>query len=108
GPYIPQVDYLDPWSLQPPAPLFQTPDPAQCGKLPAVRPGANTPALSANFDCVTTGAHCVDFPNQYWSSSPGATPPYLACSASSPAGSPSIYFVATQFPVPVNSNQPHS
>jgi len=40
------------------------------------------------------------FPQQYWSPSPGI--PSLSCGTTTPQ-SPNIYFVGTQFPIPVNS-----
>ena len=100
GPYVPLVDYVDPNdpSLPPSgAPSFSLP---ASTSLPASPPNFNAPALSPFNDCVSAGKSCVNFPNQYWSST-STQPPNLYC----PTGAPTepetaIYFVATQFPTP--------
>jgi hypothetical protein len=100
GPYVPLVDYVDANdpSLPPSgAPSFSLP---ASTSLPLTPPNLNAPALSPNDDCTSAGKSCVNFPNQYWSST-STQPPNLYC----PTGAPTepetaIYFVATQFPTP--------
>jgi hypothetical protein len=96
GPYVPQVDYVDPNSLpQTPPSLSQLPLPSSssCGVLPQVLPGFNSP--------LTQGL--LDWPNQSWpgSTTGGSLP--LNCTTQS-AGSPTINLVATQFPTPVDDS----
>jgi hypothetical protein len=100
GPYAPLVDYVDPNdpSLPPSgAPSFSLP---ASTLLPLSPPNLNAPALSPNNDCVTAGASCVNFPNQYWSTT-STKPPNLYCPTTAPTEpETAIYFVATQFPTP--------
>jgi len=97
GPYVPLVDYVDPNSLpQTPPPLTTLPLPSAtyCGVLPAnALPGQNAPSPNQP----------LDWPTQSWPTSPGPTWPPLNCSPGS-AGSPTIDFVATQFPTPVDTS----
>lgn len=103
GPYAPLVDYVNPNTLPAAAPT-QIPLPAlkYCGILPPTPPNLNTPALSPNNDCTSSGQFCVDFPNQYWpSNTTHHSSPNLNCPDTKPDQPPTaIYFVATQFPTP--------
>jgi len=96
GPYVPLVDYVDPNSLPQNPPSLTTlplPSAAYCGVLPASAfPGQNAP----------TPSQPLDWPTQAWPSSPGPSAPPLNCTAGK-AGSPTIDFVATQFPTPVDT-----
>jgi hypothetical protein len=105
GPYAPRVDYVDPLSLKQTQqnPPFTVPSAQYCGVLPSGTPYVNQPSLSSpQNDCTSSGQNCVNFPEQFWSSSQGP-PPNLYCPTSSLTGeppTPEIYFVATQFPTP--------
>lgn len=104
GPYVPLVDYVDPSTLPATAPAqFSLPDKNYCGVLFSNAPSLNSPVLGTSNDCTTanTGADCVDWPNQYWSST-NAQPPNLYCTTANPL-STTIDFVATQFPTPVDT-----
>jgi len=99
GPYVPLVDYVDPSTLSPAGPALplNLPPSSACGVLPtgtSAAPNVNVP----------TSSDQENFPQQYWSSSAGAAPPYLSC----PGGlqttpQPEVYFAATQYTVPATT-----
>ena len=107
GPYLPQVDFVDPTTLTSPPTASGLPPASVCGKIPNLLPSGNGPLYlsAATADC-GAGSNCVDWPGQTWAEDNAASPvsPPLVCCSTTPAGSPQIDFVATQFSVPVDAN----
>jgi hypothetical protein len=90
GPYVPLVDYIDPNNLPQPAGVLSLPSASSCGLLPSnATPSLNNP----------TGENQLNFPQQYWPSSPIDS---LNCGAVT-ALLPEIYFAATQFATPATT-----
>jgi len=81
------------------------PDMNYCGVLASnVQPLFNSPNLSPAGDCLKN-TNCLDWPNQSWPGSGDTVSPPLNCpTTTANPPSPQIYFVATQFPVPVDVN----
>jgi hypothetical protein len=106
GPFVPLVDYIDPFYLKgTKAPTqFALPDYHYCGVPPSTAPALNAPSLSPapNYNCTSAGQFCLDWPNQFWQSNTTNTSPNLNCPITSTPQEPptAIYFVATQFPTP--------
>jgi len=99
GPYVPQVDFVDPNSLPTPISL---PTAGSCGEIPDLLPAGNGPLYLSGGAC-GSGSNCVDWPGQTWAEDPSSASPALGCCGTT-AGSPVIDFVATQFPVPVDAS----
>jgi hypothetical protein len=92
GPYVPQVDYVDPNTLSRTGPVVPTlPPTSACGSLPSgVTPGTNSPSTSSP----------LNWPEAYW---PGSSSPFTLSCGSTSAPLPQIQFVATQFSEPVTA-----
>jgi hypothetical protein len=104
GPFIPQVDFVDPATLTSPPTSSGLPPVSACGQVPDLVPMGNGPlSLNSSGQCPSR-LTCVDWPGQSWPEDPNANvSPPLACCSTTAAGSPTIDFVATQFSVPVDA-----
>jgi hypothetical protein len=108
GPFVPQVDFVDPTTLtSPPSSTSVLPPASACGMIPDLLPSGNGPLFLSptTLDC-GTGSNCVDWPGQTWPEDNDAVPvsPALVCCSTTPPGTPQINFVATHFPVPLDAS----
>ncbi len=108
GPFLPPVDFVDPTTLtSPPGTTSGLPPASACATIPDLLTSGNGPLSlnSTTYDCESP-SKCVTWPGQTWPEDDDAYPtsPALVCCSTTPAGTPQINFVATQFPVPLDAS----